>query len=82
MDNDSDSDEQWQDDSQWSKRATLSAPRAERTAAQVVTFEQDELDAIREAAERAGLRTSEYIRQAAAEKVKREKHTGARTRSA
>ncbi len=47
-------------------------PREERLAAQTVTFAQGELDAIRKAAERAGVRTSEYIRAAAVNRARRD----------
>jgi hypothetical protein len=65
-------DEEWSTDDQWEGDATEHKPRAVRTSAQTVAFAQDDLDSIRDAAARAGLRPSEYIRLAALEKVRRD----------
>ncbi len=76
------SDEEWQSEGEWDEDAEICEPRAEPVAVQAVRFSLAELNAIREAAKRAGMRTSHYIRKAAAEKVERETHRSARTRTA
>ncbi len=57
---------------EWEATSRALPARDQRLAAQTVTFAQDELDAIRAAAARAGVRTSEYIRVAAVNRARRD----------
>lgn len=76
-------DEDWQSEDEWEDEAWICEPRSPENAFAVhaVTFAQDDLNAVREAADRVGLRTGEYIRLAAMEKVAREAKAKARKRA-
>jgi hypothetical protein len=64
-------DDDWQEDAEWSDEAWLIPSRGGGEASMVIRVQSPELDGIQAAAERAGVSASEWILEAARQRLRR-----------